>query len=391
MRQEQILVAGGGMGGLAAALACARAGWPVRLFERAAQFREFGAGIQLGPNSTRILREWKLEPALQGVAAFPAALQVRSAVDGTTLGSMRLGVAIEERYGAPYATIHRADLQRILAEAARDAGVELRLAAPVQGVEQSAQAVTLRAGSEDVHGSALIAADGLWGQIRYSVWRDDPPVATGHLAYRGLVAQRELPQRLRSNDVNVWLGPRLHVVAYPVRGGEDFNVVAIVQGSARGPADDWDQETVGAELLNATSGLCAPLRDLVRAVPAWRLWALSDRPALRSAAEMVRGRIALLGDAAHPMRPYLAQGAGMAIEDAAELGRLLTIADDASQLPAMLNCYAGNRWKRCARVQRRSQRNGRIFHATGFMRWARDAAIRSLGEKLLDVPWLYRA
>jgi salicylate hydroxylase len=196
---------------------------------------------------------------------------------------------------------------------------------------------------------------------------------------------------LRSPDVTVWLGPCLHVVAYPVRRGEELNVVAIVQGTAPGPPQDWDQGAVAAELQAAMGRQCAPLQDLVRAMPSWRLWALHDRAPIGSADEMVRGRVALVGDAAHPMRPYFAQGAGMAIEDAAELGRALALAAKAGiDVPLALRRYAVNRWARCAQVQARSRRNGRIFHATGLMQWGRDLSLRLLGERLLDQPWLYR-
>ncbi len=146
-----------------------------------------------------------------------------------------------------------------------------------------------------------------------------------------------------------------------------------------------------ADLLAAMGPLCQPLQELVRAMPSWRLWALQDRPPMQSANEMASGRVALLGDAAHPMRPYLAQGAGMAIEDASELGHALaTVVDAGSDVVTALRGYALNRWERCARVQARSQRNGRIFHATGFVRWGRDLSLRLLGERLLDQPWLYQ-
>jgi salicylate hydroxylase len=389
--KSQIIVAGGGIGGLAASIACTRAGWPVRLFERTAQFREFGAGIQMGPNATRILREWNLEGALRRFAAFPSRLQVRSAHDGATLGELRLGDTIAQRYGAPYATVHRADLQQIMVDAARAAGADLKLFSPVSSVRQTADAVQLRAGVDELQADALIGADGLWGSTRQAVCKSDAPRPTGHVAYRSLAEQSQLPREVRSSDVTVWLGPRLHVVAYPVRAGAYLNVVAITHGKSQGPSEDWNQEALAVELQSTVSDLCAPLRDLIRAIPAWRLWTLNERPPVSGAAEMANGRIALLGDAAHPMRPYLAQGAGMAIEDAAQLARVLPSTDSPGEIPAALQRYAAGRWERCARVQRRSQSNGRIFHATGPVRWARDRAIGMLGEKLLDVPWLYGA
>ncbi len=381
------------MGGLAAGLASARAGWQPRLFEQSAQFSEVGAGIQLGPNATRLLHGWGLEGALAAVAAFPPQLRVRSATDGRQLGVLRLGSAFVQRYGAPYATVHRADLQHLLLEGAQQAGVDLQLCSAVTAVRQLERQVLVRVNDgADVQGDLLIGADGLWSVVRQQVFGDAPPSATGHLAYRAVAAQRDLPAPLRTSDVTVWLGPRLHVVAYPLRGGDWLNVVAIVQGSSRGPAQDWDQGAIAADLQSAMGRQCAPLQDLVRTMPAWRLWALHDRDPIASADEMVRGRVALLGDAAHPMRPYFAQGAGMAIEDAAELGRILGGAGSAdADVPAVLRAYALNRWQRCAQVQARSRRNGRIFHATGPMKWGRDFSMRWLGERLLDQPWLYRA
>lgn len=389
---RQLLVVGGGMGGLAAGVACARAGWAVRLFEQAAQFSEVGAGLQLGPNATRILADWGLDQPLVAVAAFPQQLRVRSALDGRDLAEMRLGTEFNLRYGAPYATIHRADLQGLLLEAARGAGVELKLSARVAGVVDSADGVAVSiAGGFETRGDALVAADGVWSALRAQVVDDGPPTSTGHVAYRGMATQRDLPAHLRSADVTVWLGPRLHVVAYPVRRGEALNVVAIVQGKSRGPAEDWDQTAIAADLQSAMGRQCAPLQHLVRTMPGWRLWALHDRAPMASADEMARGRIALLGDAAHPMRPYFAQGAGMAIEDAAELARALAPgAAGEIDVPAALRGYALRRWERCARVQARSRRNGRIFHATGAMQWGRDLSLRLLGERLLDQPWLYR-
>ena len=380
------------MGGLAAAVACVRAGWQTKVYEQAREFSEVGAGIQLGPNTTRILADWGLEQALLEVAARPQRLRARSAYNGWELGRMDLGADIARRYGAPYLTVHRADLHAVLEAAARGVGVDPQLASRITTVTPGPDSV--RVGMTDSRHDeceVLVGADGLWSELRSQILRDGPPQPTGHLAYRTLAVQADLPVGLRSQDVTVWLGPRMHVVAYPVRAGELLNVVAIVQGSVEGAAQDWDQAGAVADLLAAMGPLCQPLQELVRAMPFWRLWALQDRPPVRSANEMASGRVALLGDAAHPMRPYLAQGAGMAIEDAAELGHALaTAANTGSDVVAALRGYALNRWERCARVQARSQRNGRIFHATGLVRWGRDLSLRLLGERLLDQRWLYQ-
>jgi salicylate hydroxylase len=389
---REVLIAGGGLGGLAAALACTRVGWRAGLFEQARVFSEVGAGIQLGPNTTRILAAWGLDAALRRVAAFPRLLRVRSAADGRELAGMRLGATFTDRYGAPYATVRRADLQGLLLEAAQAQGVELRLAARVRAAWQTQEAAGLHVeGETDVEADALVGADGLWSIVRHQVCTDGLPPPTGHVAYRGLVAQASLPESLRTLEVNVWLGPNLHVVAYPVRGGDELNVVAIVAGQGVGPAEDWDQEALAVNLQTMLADACAPLRELVRAMPGWRLWALHDRRPLRSPAGMANGRIALLGDAAHPMRPYLAQGAGMALEDADMLARSLVTVGGRVDVPSALQAYAQARWQRCARVQRRSQRNGQIFHAVGPARWGRDLALRAFGERIVDLPWLYGA
>ena len=385
-----VLIAGGGIGGLAAGLACSRAGCHVRLYERAETFNEVGAGIQMGPNVVRVLQGWELDAALQQVAAFPERLQVRHALSGAELGVLRFD-GMAGRYGAPYATIHRADLQQLLLQALqqRDA-VWLHNGKTVNRYVETNGAIGLSLSDGlDVEGDALIAADGLWSRLRQQLLADGPPRVAGHLAYRAMLRQSELPAVLRSQQVTAWLGPKLHVVAYPVRGGEWLNVVAIVHGHVQGSLEDWDHGANVADLQAALAHTCTDLRDLIAAIPAWRLWVLCDRPPLRSVDQMARGHVALLGDAAHPMRPYLAQGAGMAIEDAAELGRQVALVDGVLDVPTLLRRYALNRWQRNARVQARSIRNGEIFHLEGPMAWARDASLRLLGERLLDVPWLY--
>ncbi|HYW56046.1 MAG TPA: FAD-dependent monooxygenase [Polaromonas sp.] len=388
---KQALIAGGGIGGLAAALAVARAGWVVRLYERAPLFSEVGAGIQLGPNVVKVLHGWGLAGALADVAAFPHQLEVRSALSGESLARLPLGEAMVQRYGAAYATVHRADLHGLLLNAVQQADVSLKLNHTLSQFTQTADAVTVQtADGAVIEGDVLVGADGLWSPVRQWLLGDGQPRATSHLAYRALVRQADLPEALRSSQVTAWLGPQLHVVQYPVRGGDWLNVVGIVEGKSGDALDGWDHGTDAAGLRAALAGTCSPLQDLVHAINHWRLWALCDRPPMQGAHQQALGRVALLGDAAHPMLPYLAQGAGMAIEDAAELGRVLVQAlDPALDVPTMLNRYALNRWERNARVQARAIRNGEIFHADGVVRWGRDASLKLLGERLLDVPWLY--
>lgn len=390
--KQKLLIAGAGMGGLAAALGCSRTGAQVRVLERTAQLAEVGAGIQLGPNVMRRLHAWGLEGALKQVVALPERLRVRHALDGTLLGELPLGESARQRYGAPYATVHRGDMQQLLLGAVQQqVDVRLTLNSCVSGFTQTEQVVNLHtAEGLSLEADALIGADGLWSRVRQCLLGDEAPRVTGHLAYRAMLPQHALPEHLRSQAVTAWLGPRLHVVQYPVRCGEWLNVVAVVQGQPGKPlTQSWDQAASASELRAALAQVAAhsELQDLVAAIDDWRLWALCDRAPMRGPQDQAQGRVALLGDAAHPMRPYLAQGAGMAIEDAWELAQLL--GGGAGDMPALLRQYAANRWQRNARVQARSIRNGQIYHAQGLLRWGRDLALRALGASVMDLPWLY--
>ncbi len=383
-----VAIAGGGIGGLAAALGLARAGQQVALFEKATAFSEIGAGIQLGPNVTRILQGWGLLEAVRRVATAPDRLQVRSATTGGVMGELRLGETMAARYGAPYLTLHRADLPAVLLGAVQQTAAVLHTDCAVQSFQQTPQMVSVQTcfGTQDF--DVLVGADGLWSNTRQQLLGDGAPRRTGHLAYRALIKQADLPERLRSQSVTAWLGPKMHAVQYPVRGGEWLNVVAFVHGDVPGDFENWDHTANAADLGIHLTDACPQLQDMVKAAPAWRLWVMHDRPPMQGAHQHAQGRVALLGDAAHPMRPYLAQGAGMAIEDVAELGSLLGAVKPVDA-PAALQHYAANRWQRNARVQATALRNGQIFHATGPMRWGRDLAMKLMRERLLDLPWLY--
>ena len=392
---SKVQIAGGGIGGLAAALACARAGHEVCLCERSKQVSEVGAGVQLGPNVVRVLHGWGLEAALRQVTAKPEQLLVRSATTANKLGRLRLGQAFEQRYGAPYLTIHRADLHGVLLQAVQNTpGITLHFGSAITRFSQSENEVSAECSDDrQTRGDLLVGADGGWSTVRKGLLDDGTPQPTGHLAYRAMLAQSDLPAHLRSSQVTAWLGPKLHLVQYPVRGGEWLNVVAIVHGQVQGDMSHWDHSANAQDLQRAMAGACATLRELVGAIALWRLWPLSIRAPMSGPHEHAKGRVALLGDAAHPMLPYLAQGAGMAIEDAAALAWALSVpaAGNApvNDVPAQLQRYAQVRWQRNARVQARAIKNGRIFHATGPMCWGRDAAMALLGENLLDMPWLY--
>lgn len=388
--ERKILLAGGGIGGLATALACGQVGMATQLFEKKRVLSEVGAGVQLGPNAVRLLEGWGLRSALDAAACFPQRLEVRSAHTGVMLGSLPLGARALLHYGARYATIARIDLHTLLHRAVMAQGLtELHLGRAAQRVSQDASAVELVTDDDRKRrANVLIAADGLWSHVRDFLRQDVQPAFSGHLAYRAMVKQADLPEALRSDCITVWLGPAMHAVQYPVHSGESLNIVVIVEGPAPQDPQQWDQAALRSNLAAHLAQACGGLQDLAGAVAQWRLWPLHALPHLRGTQDLAFGRIALLGDAAHPMLPYLAQGASMAIEDGAVLARCLCDgpADDAK---ALLR-YAALRWRRNARVQARAKRNGDLFHASGLKAWGRDAAMRWLGARLLDMPWLYR-
>lgn len=386
--EQAMVIVGGGIGGLATALAAARAGRAVQLLEQASAFAEVGAGVQLGPNVVRVLEGWGLGDALRGVAAFPERLEVRNALNAQTLGVLPLGARTVACYGAAYATVARPDLHGLLLQAVQEQGVPLQLNTTLVEVSQTTDGVQLRTASgQSMTTPLLVGADGLWSRVRQHLLPASQPRATGHLAFRAMVQQSALPELVRSQVVTAWLGPRFHAVQYPVRGGEWLNVVVIVQGHTAGDPTSWDHSANAQEIRARLAYAQAPLLDLIHAIDDWRLWPLYDRPPIASASEQAQGRIALLGDAAHPMRPYLAQGAGMAIEDAQQL--VASLQAQPNDVPAALAHYAKVRWQRNARVQARAIRNGEIFHLRGPMRLGRDVSLKLLGARLLDVPWLY--
>ncbi|MEZ5645139.1 MAG: FAD-dependent monooxygenase [Burkholderiaceae bacterium] len=400
---DSVLVAGGGIGGLACALALARAQVPVTLLEQAQAFGEVGAGLQLGPNAVRVLDEWGLSPALHAVAAFPEEIRARDAHSAGRLGRLRLGPVVRARYGMPYATVHRADLHGLLLEAVRlQPMVTLHLGERVASYEARPDGVqvVLESG-RSLGGAALVGCDGLWSRVRSQMLGATPVRSSGHLAYRGMVSTKAVPAGLADPVVTVWLGPRLHVVHYPVRSGTCFNVVAVVEGvlgqghggEVGADPQSWSHEAHAHDLRRALGPACGDLVRMIEAVPDWKLWPLNDRPPVSGAHEHAQGRVALLGDAAHPLRPYLAQGAAMAIEDAWTMGRLADAAADPGRRAVdwirVFAAFAEARWERNARVQSQSARNGTIFHADGLLRQGRNAAMALLGERLMDNPWLY--
>jgi salicylate hydroxylase len=392
--KNSILIVGGGIGGMATALACAQRGAQAHVIERAQAFSEVGAGIQMGPNVTRTLFSWGLEKALREVVFTPERLQVRDVQTGRTLGVLRLGQRSLSTYGAPYFTVHRADLHQVLLQQVLNEGTaRLSFQGEVDLIREEVDHLTVQGRGlstailETLQTEALVGADGLWSTTRQHVTDNASPRVTGLVAYRALVPMHSLPENLRIQDVMVWVGPKVHAVLYPVRRGEYLNLVVIVRGQLPELLEDWDH-AANKQGLNSAMGFAhADLKNVLEAVEAWRLWPLCDRPPVRGPQDLAKGRIALVGDAAHPMRPFLAQGAGMAIEDADTLAACWAMSD--LSIEDRWRLYAQKRWARNAKVQQRSIRNGEIFHSEGMIRWGRDLAMKALGEAVMDVPWLY--
>lgn len=383
---EPILIAGGGIGGLAAAVALADAGFSVRVLERAPSFAEIGAGIQLGPNATRILRAWGLLERLQSVCARPSGIQILDGLSGRPLALVPLGVVAEERYGAPYLVLHRGDLLHALLGAARDrSSIEL-----VTGYD--AVQVDIRPGGVDVvsrtgvaaSGQALIAADGIFSVLRNKVAPRTPLRFAGKTAWRALIPARAAAPGLDVSWVCLWLGPSAHLVHYPVQGGDSVNLVAVVDDQWTGAR--WDEAAEPAHLLAQFRRWCAPATSMLAMAREWRKWPLCDLPPLK---RWTGHRMTLLGDAAHPVLPFLAQGGALAIEDADTLARLMPT--DSAAIPAALMRYEAERATRTARVQAAARRMGNIYHMRGPARWIRNQVLawRSPNSLLKEFDWLY--
>jgi salicylate hydroxylase len=382
--QSRAVIVGGGIGGLTTAIALARNGMSATLLERSVFADETGAGIQLGPNATRALAALGVLDAVAAVAFRPDLLRLFDGVSGSTLASMPLGRVAEERYGAPYLTFHRADLHASLLARARAAtAVELRDGFEVAKVESDAGGVTATGvDGTMVEGSCLIAADGIWSHLRDRIAPHGDLRFSGATAWRALLPRDQIPAPFDAPMVGLWLGPRAHLVHYPVRGGKDVNIVAVVEGGSA--KQGWNLRAEPDALLPAFHRWADPAKTLLASVETWRCWSLFRLKPLR---RWTDGRIALLGDAAHPVLPYLAQGAALAIEDAVALAASLKGADPSSAFPR----YETLRKERAARVQAQAVRFGRIYHLGGAAALARNFVLkRRRPEALLrGFDWLY--
>jgi salicylate hydroxylase len=386
-----VIIAGAGIGGLTAALALARSGFRALVLEQTERLEETGAGIQLSPNATRILIGIGLADRLAPHVVAPTAIRVLGGRSSREIVRIPLGTEATQRYGAPYWVIHRGDLQAALADAAvQDLNVVLRLGMSMEDFASHPHGVTVSAraptGLWTEHGHALIAADGLWSATRARIGAKAPPRFAGRTAWRALVPAAQVAPEFREPLVHLWLGRDAHLVHYPVKGGKLINIVAITADDWSGPG--WSEAASRIDLLQRLSlrHWAPQALSVFRAPDAWLKWALYETRPLVSFAQ---GAAALLGDAAHAMLPFLAQGAAMAIEDAAVAAQCLARMPD--NPAAAWESYSAIRRGRTRKVQRLAARNGKRYHRGGTAAMLRNTAMWLLGgERLLqNYDWLY--
>ena len=388
--QRPVLIAGGGIGGLTTAIALGRKDIDSQVLERSAFDNEAGAGIQLGPNATRILGPLGVLDVLMPKTFRPEAVWLFDGLSGKKLATVPLGDTAERRYGAPYLTAHRADLHEALRAAAANARhVTLTPNFTVASIEDGGGITVASLDGPSVQGSALVGADGIWSTVRKWIAPEASLAFTGATAFRSLLPLGSLPSPFSEPIVGLWLGPHTHLVHYPVRSGEALNVVAVTETGRK--EEGWNR-SVETETVRANfTRWCETAQGLLEFAPSWRAWSLFSLSALP---QWHRGPITLLGDAAHPVLPYLAQGAALAIEDATTLADHL---DAARGSPgAAFQAYERVRGVRADRVRRTSQRLGRAYHMGdaglgGMARIARNAilGLRGADATLRGSDWLY--
>jgi salicylate hydroxylase len=361
-----VVVAGGGIGGLAAALSLVRQGFQVQVLEQAPEIGEIGAGIQLGPNAFHAFDALGIGEKARGRAVYTDYMVMHDAIDEYQVGMIPTGEAFRQRFGNPYAVIHRADVHTSLLEGAVETGrVEFFTHTRVERIEQDADSVTVHcAGGKTYRGQALIGADGVKSVVRQQ-FVGDPARVTGHVVYRAVVDKKDFPVDLQWNAASIWVGPNCHLVHYPLRGGEQYNVVVTFHSRQQ---EEWGiTEGSKEEVQSYFQGISPKARQLIDLPKSWKRWATADRDPI---GQWSYGRVTLLGDAAHPTTQYMAQGACMAMEDGVTLGEALRV--HANDWTRALDLYQRSRVARTARIVLSSREMGRIYHAKGVERLVRN-------------------
>ena len=380
-----MLIAGGGIGGLAAALALTRRGFDVKVLEQAPEIGEIGAGIQLGPNAFHAFDALGVGDKARGRAVYTDFMVMHDAVDEYQVGKIPTGEAFIKRFGNPYAVIHRVDVHTSLLEGAQETGkVEFLTSTRVERIEQDAHGVTVFDQHGNAHkGLALIGADGVKSVVR-AHYVNDPARVTGHVVYRAVVDKKDFPEDLQWNAASIWVGPNCHLVHYPLRGGEQYNVVVTFHSRQQ---EEWGV-TDGSkeEVQSYFQGICPKARQLIDLPKSWKRWATADREPI---GQWSFGRATLLGDAAHPTTQYMAQGACMALEDAVTLGEALRL--EGNDFEKAFDLYQRARVSRTARIVLSGREMGRLYHAKGVERLVRNDLWRGRSpERFYDaMEWLY--
>jgi 3-hydroxybenzoate 6-monooxygenase len=382
-----MLILGGGIGGLAAAIALAKIDVPTIVIEQAEEFREIGAGIQLGPNGFRALKTLGLEGEAMKLGVFTDELVFMDSMTGKRVTTIPTREAFHQRFGFPYTTIHRSDLHSTLLNAAqKDDLVELVTGAKIDEIIEGPTVTIAATDGRRFQGSALVGADGLWSRTRQLVVGDGPPVISGHIAYRAVLPTSSVPKEYRQNAMILWGGAKHHLVQYPLRGGDLFNLVAVFHSDKY--VEGWDTTGDAAELHRRFANACEPVQALLSKIDAWRMWVLCDREPVKN---WSKHNITLLGDAAHPMLQYLAQGACMAMEDAVVLARV--VAQSRDDLSAAFQHYQQQRYLRTGRCQVMARVHGEFYHAEGVKAELRTNMLsgRTTEQSYAGLDWLYQA
>ncbi len=382
---QPLLIAGGGIAGLAAALALAAIGRPSRIVERRAEFSEAGAGIQISPNGVRVLQQLGVAESLAPYVGVPEAIVVRHGGSGRVLQRLPLGAWIAARHGAPYWVAHRRDLQAALLIACRASPlIEITTGAAIASFAEVDGRVAVRcADGTTVQGAALIGADGVFSVVRDVLAPGHAPVFSGRTAARTVIAADDVPAGIDKASTGVWLAPGAHVVHYPVRAGREIALVVVREEAWH--EQQWSAPVTAEAVAAAMAPFAPELRSLVARGADWRRWALFECPPLP---HWSRGSACVIGDAAHPTLPFFAQGGVMALEDAVSLAAAAKSADSIPSAFALLGEHRGSRTTRIVEIARR---NGRIFHLAGPLALARDLALRAIaGERVMELyDWVY--